>query len=154
MEKQRTMEFKHWPKHMLVALVESYHMAPAECATPEFGMSGMAIAIAAGVLDKSVLSSNEFENFKQGDQSASFNDVQLADIYEAIRQMRDRGWIYSNQEEGVLYWLPTPGGIDQAYVFTRPLWLRVAHAIGGDMRTVVVSAVTAVVIYFILKIFS
>jgi len=154
MSQKKTIQFKNWPKYMLVALVKSYEAAPGENSEPEFGVDSISIGIKAGILDEGVIKSNELNEFRQGNQFVSFKGVQIADVYEALNQMKNRGWVWYKRGRDAICWLPTPTGLDQAHLFMRPLYLRIAHAATGDVRAIVVSAITAVIVYFLLKTFS
>ena len=105
-------------------------------------------------MDEGVIKSNELREFRQGNQFVSFKGVKIADVYEALTQMKNRGWVWYKRGQDTTCWIPTPAGLDQAHLFMRPLYLRIVFAAIGDVRTIVVSAITAVIIYFLLKIFS
>jgi hypothetical protein len=152
--KKKTIHFNKWSKFLLIALVKSYETSPGEQSDPQFGLDPISMGIKAGILDEEVWKSKELEEFRQGNRLVSFKGVQLADVYEAINQMKNRGWILFKREERLSCWVPTPAGLDQAHSFMRPLYLKVAYSAVGDVRTIVVSAITALVVYFLLKIFS
>ncbi len=154
MSQKKTIPFKKWPNYILVALVKSYEAAPGESSEPEFGMDPISIGIKALILDKGIIKSNELREFRQGNQFVSFKGVKIADVYEALTQMKNQGWGWYKRGQDATCWIPTPAGIDQAHLFMRPLYLRIIFAAIGDVRTIVISAITAVIIYFLLKIFS
>ncbi len=154
MKLKKAFGFKNWPKYMLIALVKYYEEAPGESSEPGFGLDTLSLGVEAGILDKGVFKSDELLEFRQGNRFVTFKDIRLADLYEAVNLMKNRGWIWFKREQNEICWLPTPSGLDQARLFMQPFYLRIGYAVLGDLRTIIVSAITTVVTYFLLKILS
>jgi hypothetical protein len=133
---------------MITKLVSMWERAPAQLSEPGFGFDIWELAVLCGVIEKNSASSR-----RQAFLSGAMDDLPSVQQF-----MRDRGWVRILQlEEGdrhrpVLY--PTTAGVD--YVRKgRPWTTRFLRVIEESVKTIVVSvitsAITAIVIYFILN---
>jgi hypothetical protein len=133
---------------MIIKLVGIWERAPAQLSEPGFGFDIWELAVLSGIVKRNNASSRRQE-FLSG----------ATDDLPSVQQfMQDRGWVRILQlEEGVrhrpvLY--PTTAGVD--YVRKgRPRPARFLKVIEESVKTIVVSvitsAITAIVIYFILN---
>ena len=133
---------------MITKLVSIWERAPAELSEPGFGFDIWELAAICGIIERNSVSRRR-QNFLSG---------AMDDLPSVEQFMRDRGWvkILQLEENGrhrpVLY--PTTAGVD--YVRKGRPWptrfLRIIEeSVKAIIVSVVTSAITAIVIYFILN---
>ena len=148
-----------WAELFLKILATRYDKYPGEMANPEFGLDSVGLAVASGVIDKKSVREAE-ESWQQGDDFAMAGGVPLADVHEAVKQMKQRGWIELQRRQWdsghrASCWVPTAKGIDHAHQSMRPLWVKLFDYFKGHIQTIVVSVITSVITavatYFVLR---
>ncbi|MDO8751119.1 MAG: hypothetical protein Q7K03_08255 [Dehalococcoidia bacterium] len=144
--KRRKPPFGKWPELFLVALVKQYEKAPGVMSAPGFGETPLDLAVEAGIMSNAVFKSEEYKTYLQGYEWATFQEVTIADVLEATRMMAMRGWAESQRDkvQNESIWLPTLAGIDYARRIMRPWWLKLLDGIKGDLRSILVSVITAI----------
>jgi len=125
---------------MLAALVKEYEQHPWRLSEPGYGLDAWDLAAKARIIPD-----GKVEEYRQAFLSGSPEDItEMASLIER------RGWAKSSDlgayaRHSRALW-PTPEGIDHAHWLMRPWHRKALDALKGDMRTVVVAVITAIII--------
>ena len=142
--KRRRPPMTKWSESLLVALVKEYERTPGMMVVRGFGETTLDLAVKAHIVSEGVFESHN--DFLNGNDSACFEGVYIANLLEKADMMRKREWAETKEDEDHYErrWHPTPAGIDHARRLMRPWWVKFFDGIKGDVRTSLVSVVFAI----------
>ena len=140
MRKVKDISTSKCAERMLIALVKKYDQDPWTLSEPGFGLDGWDLAGKAGII-----SAKKIEEYRRQALSGY-----PSDIPEMTSLMKQRGWIefsdlgaYGKYSKALF---PTVEGIDHAHQLIRPWYRKALDVLKGDIRTIVVAVITAIVI--------
>ncbi len=138
--KARKINTSKCAEKMLVALVKEYDQNAFILSEPGFGLDGWDLAAKVGITP-----AEKVEEYRQ-----AFLSGCPGDIPEMASLMKRRGWVeFSDlgvygKYSPVLF--PKVEGIDHAHWLMRPWYRKALDALKGDIRTIVVAVITAIII--------
>jgi hypothetical protein len=138
---------------MLKAIVREYEDDPGRWRLVfETGESidGFDIAEWAGFIGKGHAEDNRYLYHGTSPKKTfpKVSNVSLMDIPVFIAEMKAREWVTQYQSEEGYHTViePTPKGIDEGRRLLRPRYIKMWDFMKGDVRTVIVAGITAVVV--------
>ena len=143
------MKLSEYPNQMLKALVNAYNQYPGDLSEPNSGMDLWGLAVSADIISREDVSIFH-EHWVGGDSTFELHGVVVGDIFAAADERRRRGRMRTVKEEfdeqRICVLLPTPEGIDYAKWLMRPWYRKMWDLFKGDVRTIIVTVIIAVII--------
>jgi len=140
MKKVKGINTSKCAERMLIALVKEYDWNPAMLSEPGFGLDGFDLAGKAGII-----SAKKVEEYRK-----AFFSGYPSGIPVMTTLMEERDWVefsdlgtYGEHSKALF---PTVEGIDRAHWLMHPWYHKALDALKGDVRTIVVAVITAIVI--------
>lgn len=125
-----------WATRMLRVLIREYENNPARFSDPGQAIDIWELAVKAGIISDKKVGKQDFYS------GHPFRDA----IDAVIGEMKRREWIGIGGTFGETWVFPLPAGIDEGRRIIRPWYRKAWDFFKGDVRTIVIAVITALVI--------
>ncbi len=126
---------KEWTLQLLKAIVREYDSNPLRFSDPGLALDIWELCVKAGIFTEKDVSLQTF-------YGSPWRDA----IDSIIAEMRGRKWVDTNDASGQSWIWPLHEGIDEGRRLMRPWHHKAWDFIKGDIRTIVITVITALII--------